>query len=126
MMTSYFSGAGLPIPELTPESEKILLSYPFYGNVRELRNIVERVSVLHPSETPITAEELNLAISPEDIQMDQDPHIPEPPREPEPDSEYIRIQAALQKCNGNQSKAARELGIDRSTLWRKLKKYKQD
>lgn len=126
MMTSYFSGAGLPIPELTPESEKILLSYPFYGNVRELRNIVERVSVLHPSETPITAEELNLAISPEDIQMDQDPHIPELPREPEPDSEYIRIQAALQKCNGNQSKAARELGIDRSTLWRKLKKYKQD
>ncbi|MFR5731710.1 MAG: helix-turn-helix domain-containing protein [Clostridium sp.] len=38
-------------------------------------------------------------------------------------SEAQAIQDALKECNGNQTKAARLLGIDRSTLWRKLKKY---
>lgn len=126
MMKSYFLDTGLPVPELTPEAQKILLSYPFYGNVRELRNIVERISVLHPSEEPVTAAELSLALSPEDISLEPDSSMPVSSPESEQDSEYIRIQEALQKCNGNQSKAARELGIDRSTLWRKLKKYKQE
>lgn len=127
MLQSYSHNYTGFLPDLTPEAQSLLLSSPFYGNVRELRNIVERVSVLHPTSDPITAEELASALSPEDVDIDFTPHQPQgvPTAAYSNDSEYQRILQALHRCGGNQSKAARELGIDRSTLWRKLKKYQK-
>lgn len=127
MLQSYSHNYTGFLPDLTPEAQSLLLSSPFYGNVRELRNIVERVSVLHPTSAPITAEELASALSPEDVDIDFTPHQPQglPTAAYSNDSEYQRILQALHRCGGNQSKAARELGIDRSTLWRKLKKYQK-
>lgn len=130
LMESYYLDSGHMLPEITPEAQQLLLETPFMGNVRELRNIVERVCVLHTDSSPITAQELSQALSPEDICLEssmQTVHTsaaaPTSCLEPAQSEEYLRIQRVLQKCGGNQSKAARELGIDRSTLWRKLKKY---
>lgn len=125
MMQSYSHNYPLTVPELTPEAQSLMLSSPFYGNVRELRNIVERVSVLHTTSDPITAEELAQALSPEDIEIGSTPTRSSQGYSSvySNDSEYQKILQALRHCGGNQTKAARELGMDRSTLWRKLKKY---
>ncbi|MBS6395922.1 MAG: sigma 54-interacting transcriptional regulator [Clostridiales bacterium] len=120
-----FSSAGAEqMPPLTAEAQQMLLSHPFYGNVRELGNVAERIRVMHTDSSPITAAEITSALTPEDVDMeldhDGDTHLLYYPAK---DSEYQRIMLALRHCGGNQSKAAKELGIDRSTLWRKLKKY---
>ena len=129
MMNDYYQRAGQPAPQLTRDAQQLLLKSPFPGNVRELRNIVERVCVLHPDPAPITFQELEQALSPEDIYTDTPKTMPAfiPPAksvsDPRANMEYQKIQETLQRCGGNQSKAAKELGMDRSTLWRKLKKY---
>lgn len=113
---------------LTPEAENLLLAHPFYGNLYELRSVTERISVLHTTTEPITVPELSQALFPDDMERIgmsascSEASIPLPEY---PDSEYQRIQQALLKHGGNQTKAARELGMDRSTLWRKLKKYQK-
>lgn len=115
------------LPPLTPEAQELLLFTPFPGNVRELRNVAERVSVLHNFPDAITADELTMALYPEDIDSDDHNAFFDAPTAPvtpsHASSEAQAIQDALKECNGNQTKAARLLGIDRSTLWRKLKKY---
>lgn len=115
------------LPPLTPEAQELLLFTPFPGNVRELRNVAERVSVLHNFPDAITADELTMALHPEDIDSDDHNAFFDAPAAPVHalpcSSEAQAIQDALKECNGNQTKAARLLGIDRSTLWRKLKKY---
>ena len=115
------------LPPLTPEAQELLLFTPFPGNVRELRNVAERVSVLHNFPDAITADELTMALYPEDIDSDDHNAFFDAPAAPvtpsHASSEAQAIQDALKECNGNQTKAARLLGIDRSTLWRKLKKY---
>ena len=115
------------LPPLTPEAQELLLFTPFPGNVRELRNVAERVSVLHNFPDAITADELTMALYPEDIDSDDHNAFFDAPAAPvtpsRASSEAQAIQDALKECNGNQTKAARLLGIDRSTLWRKLKKY---
>ena len=68
-----------------------------------------------------------MALYPEDIDSDDHNVFFDTPAAPvtpsHSSSEAQAIQDALRECKGNQTKAARLLGIDRSTLWRKLKKY---
>ncbi len=108
------------LPPLTPEAQELLLFTPFPGNVRELRNVAERVSVLHNFPDAITADELTMALYPEDIDSDDHNAFFDAPAAPvtpsRASSEAQAIQDALKECNGNQTKAARLLGIDRSTL----------
>jgi anaerobic nitric oxide reductase transcription regulator len=47
----------LPVPELTADAERVLLEYPWPGNIRELKNMTERL-VVRASSTPITADDL--------------------------------------------------------------------
>ncbi|MCI6887556.1 MAG: sigma 54-interacting transcriptional regulator [Lachnospiraceae bacterium] len=108
-----------PFPEIDMSSLSVLHDYPFTGNIRELRNIAERASVLC-SQGVITRECLLQALYPPDLDTD----IPAAPLHAKHgNSEKEMIFWALEECGGNQSKAAKLLGIDRSTLWRKLKKY---
>lgn len=111
---------GVQAPPVEPDALSALSGYPFSGNVRELRNIVERTSALCPGET-ITKEDILNALYPEDIE--------DAPREaaltqvqPRREGEMDAILRVLEECGGNQSLAAKMLGINRSTLWRKLKK----
>ena len=120
------------LPEVAPDSLHLLREYPFAGNARELRNVVERATVLRRNRDVLTSADLNRALHPEDIEevppllaATPAPFPPEAPQASGPDNEKDRLLAALRACGGNRTRAARELGMDRTTLWRKLQKYIQ-
>lgn len=108
-----------PVPGIRPGALEILGDYPFVGNVRELRNVVERVCALSGGSV-ITRADLAAAVDPPDLEPDDQKESREDLYLPD---EKTMIQQALAQCRGNQTRAARMLGIDRSTLWRKMKKY---
>lgn len=111
--------SGLPVPGISMSSLSVLHDYPFAGNIRELGNIVERVRVLCGGDT-ITKDCMLQALYPPDL---ENPVLPSMVRSKHGSSEKETIFWALEECGGNQSKAAKLLGIDRTTLWRKLKKF---
>ena len=94
-----------------------LLNYDYPGNIRELENILEHSFVLCGSNE----------IQPEHLPDKFNSHITTDQGEknfnPLFHAEKKIITETLQKCNGNRTIAAKELGIDKSTLWRKMKKY---
>lgn len=109
------------VPSLAPEAMTYLLNYSFPGNVRELRNIMERVSVL-ASNPVITVTDL-----PEDLRGEQAQNTVEPPiplGEALAETEKHCILNALNSTEGNRTKAAVLLGISRKNLWQKMKLYR--
>jgi len=111
----------------------LLCQYPFFGNIRELRNIAERVFVLHEGDI-INAHDVYEALYPADLDMDPSfaistgTGLAELTETQEQNSENFlgeeeRLRQALKISGGNKGKAAKLLGIDRSTLWRRMKKY---
>ena len=93
-----------------------LRQYSWPGNVRELRNVLERVVVL--TKRP--------AIEPQDLPSDLDagpPQSPSDPRAPLHEVERAHIERVLRYTEGNKKEAATILGIDRSTLYAKIKAY---
>lgn len=114
------SGAnGRPMPDVDMSALSVLRDYDFKGNIRELRNIIERVSVLCSDRT-IHKEDLLSALYPQNL---EDGSAERVPVSPDSGDESHTLIWALKQCGGNHSKAAKLLGIDRSTLYRKLKKY---
>lgn len=110
---------GVEIKEISKEAINALLNYSWPGNVRELENVIER-AVLLGDHKSITVQDL----PPHLYTLDFRP-IEKALREgatlEEVEQEYIR--RVLEKTRGNQTKAARILGIDRRTLYRKVKRY---
>lgn len=116
---------------LSPEVKEYLLEYDWPGNVRELRNFCERLVVMATKKKislkDINSELLSVAnindrpcptidtfktnncVLGKTLNLD--------------DMEKINIQLALKKTSGSIMNAAEELGISRTTLWRKMKKY---
>lgn len=109
------------LPALAPDAVPLLYQYPFHGNIRELKNITERTSVLRTGDT-ITRDDLYEALYPQDLEEIL-PTQPEPLTSAPEDSEEVRLRRALEQCGGNRTKTAKLLGMDRSTLWRKLQKF---
>lgn len=109
-----------------------LTNYSWPGNVRELEHVIERAVVLCQGAT-ITMRDLpsDLFIT-KDVQTST--HCTPPPYQGSPgtedssqeDKRADQILEVLSKCGGNKAKAARLLGIDRSTLYRKIKDYDID
>jgi two-component system nitrogen regulation response regulator NtrX len=109
---------GAPPKKLSPRALEFLLGLPWPGNVRELRNLMERLVVLVPSEV-IGHEDLLGA-----FQMRSD-HAEDasalPLRQARARFERQYILERLTANRGNLGQTARELGIERTNLYRKLK-----
>jgi len=105
---------------LSPEAMTCLLNYPFPGNVRELKNIMERVSVLAPNPL-ITPADLPVDLQETKSFTGTEPALPL--GEALAETEKNCILNALNSTGGNRTKAAELLGISRKNLWQKMKLY---
>jgi two-component system, NtrC family, response regulator AtoC len=109
---------------LSEEAIRRLNEHPWPGNVRELKNVVERAVVLS-NGTSVGAEHLPMARQPG--ANTTTPDRPPPQREPLKNAieelERERILQALKECGGNQSQAAKLLGMSRKTFVRRLDQY---
>ncbi len=118
------SGAGCP--SIYDTALAALGGYPFEGNIRELRNIVERASALCTGGV-ITKEDVTDALYPKDMESAAEKNAQRAAggqHRTETDAEErAAVEKALAECGGSRSRAAKLLGVDRSTLWRKIKKY---
>ncbi len=106
----------MPVPVLTPAGERALLAAPWAGNVRELRNAMERALLLASSER-IDAADLDFLAPAAPAAATHDASgLPFPG----PLNELVRAAAAtmIVRCGGNKSEAARQLGISRPRLMR--------
>ncbi len=109
--------------ELAVDAVEALEAHRWPGNVRELKAVIERAAVLARGG-PVSARHLMLAqpAAPEPIAAA--PVVPAPAVTSEEDAERERIVQALAQCAGNQSRAAKLLGISRTTMITKLRIYK--
>jgi NtrC-family two-component system response regulator AlgB len=108
-------GARQPVAELAPAAERALLAYPWPGNVRELKNVMERATILSPTrvlELEALPERLREQVSAVPV-LGGDFDLEAIERE-----HLLRVLARAPTME----EAARILGIDASTLWRKRKK----
>ncbi len=109
---------GKDVHAIDDEVMEILLSYEFPGNVRELQNFMERAVALAKGNT-ITVKEL-----PEDIRtLGRNIRVPKRGFQTLEENEKSYITWVLEQTDGNKTRAAEILGIDRVSLWRKLKRF---
>ena len=107
-----------PVRGFTDSARERLLRYPWYGNVRELKNALERAVILTRREY-ITEDLL-----PEDEDLSSAKKTPQVvDLRPLSEVEREHILRVLRYCGGNRTEAAKILGIHRNTLRNKLKEY---
>ena len=110
----------------TKDAEKALKSYTWPGNVRELRNAIERAVVMERGEIighqtlPITSDALPMHAPDADIRLDDLPMVYE---EAHDIFDKVFLKRSLERNDGSARAVARETGIARNTLYRKLKKF---
>jgi two-component system NtrC family response regulator len=109
---------------LSPEVWKAFYAYRWPGNVRELENVIERAVVLN-SEGMIHQRDLPAEFSEENVELDVDRFIPSgvPLQETLEKIEEKLIRRALKQSGDVQSHAAERLGITKSLIQHKMKKY---
>ena len=104
------------------ENDSYILSHNWKGNVRELRNLIERIAILQPDSknkvSSIVKESLKTDVFDEKI-TENSLSVPLKEAREKFEKEYLTIQ--LKKFNGNISKTANFVGMERSALHRKLK-----
>ena len=108
----------IPPPEISENAMQVLLNYPYPGNIRELENILAHALILC-SESTLRRKHLPDYLR----QRPQASGTRSEKAEASGSPERTRILAALRRHEGSRSLAARSLGMDRSTLWRKMRKH---
>jgi len=110
---------GFPPAHLTPESNTVIKQSPWPGNVRELKHMIER-AVLLSGGGDLTPDDLSLTQA---SRTDSEPELLLDENVTLQSVELTLIKNALERANGNVSKAARDLDITRMALRYRLKKY---
>jgi DNA-binding NtrC family response regulator len=124
-LKSFARQLGKPEPSISPEAFQKLLDYGWPGNVRELQNAIEYAVVL-ARQGQITVKELpaevRLPVALQKSERTANHHDPGAVRSLN-EMERSAILDALAKCHGNKRKAAALLGIQRPTLYNKMRRY---
>jgi len=125
MLVAHFNAAlaerhEVPQRRFGREVLSLLAAYHWPGNIRELRNVVE--SLLLMSDAPdVRLDELAAGLTSEPVGLP--PAVSEAPASLEV-SERAAIISAIRLCSGNLTAAAKSLGVSRSTLYRKIERYR--
>ncbi len=116
----------VPTPELTPKTVEALEGYAFPGNVRELRNLIEGALIVSEGAA-IQPEHLHFHFPHVDVfsfsRTETDVASPSPTPVEGMFAEQERIRHALVANGGNIARTARQLGLSRQALYRRLEKY---
>ena len=104
---------------LTREARRVLLDYPWPGNYTQLHTFLERLALTAPSRTVNDSHVRQLLWEIYPSPLNGAPDDEPPPVQPE----AAELAEVLSRCNGNRAAAAAELGISKTTLWRRIKKY---
>jgi DNA-binding NtrC family response regulator len=112
-LEKYARSMNKDVTEISPEAMKILIQYNWPGNIRELRNTIERALVVVGKKNRIEPDDLNLLfLSKGNLPGDSLEEI-----------EKAHVQRILEQSDWNISRSAEILKIDRVTLYNKIKKY---
>ncbi|WP_019558133.1 sigma-54 dependent transcriptional regulator [Thioalkalivibrio sp. ALE12] len=109
---------GKRIDDIEPAALERLVEHDYPGNVRELSNIIER-GVALARTTDLTLADLPRALREASARVVDEAAAPVRTLE---EQEAVQIRQALEQTGGNRTRAARLLGIDRVSLWRKIKR----
>jgi len=112
-LEKYARSMSKDVTDISPEAMKILVQYNWPGNIRELRNTIERALVVVGEKDQIEPDDLNLLFLSKT----------DPPGDSLEEIEKAHVQRILEQSDGNISRSAEILKIDRVTLYNKIKKY---
>jgi len=102
---------------ITDQAVKLLQTYPWPGNVRELKNAIERATILSQGRM-LDVEHFSWLKSVVSA-------MPTGPTQTLEEIERVHVASALERCNGDVTKASKLLGLSRATLYRKIKEIKE-
>ena len=126
LLIKYFSkkiSQNYNIKELNiDENDSYILNHDWYGNVRELRNLIERIAILQPDSREKISNIIKESLKTENFNdkiTENSLSVPLKEAREKFEKEYLTMQ--LKKFNGNISKTANFVGMERSALHRKLK-----
>ena len=110
--------------QLTAAAAHCLEQQHWQGNIRELRNFCERLSVLCNDRDTLDADDLPAFLPSHATCIPPQPSVLA--TAPQPENSLERILSALEAAGGNKTAAAQALGMSRVTLWRQLKKWEEE
>ena len=118
------------IKSISPDAQKMLTRHAWVGNVREIRNVIERAALFEQSDV-LSPQTISLQhINPNegasvtiDVDVNQGYQLPEEGISLEEFEQYL-LKQALERSGGNKTKAAALLGLSRETMKYRLKKFK--
>lgn len=116
----------MPVKVLTSEAMAELMRHHWSGNIRELVNTLEKLAILVDEDIIELNHLPDFIVDKQGKRLNEGPNLIKKAKYQEDEKEKDLIRMVLSKTDGNKSQAAKQLGIHRTTLYQKLKKYGLD
>lgn len=117
-LSQFCSQIGRRVPEFKPSARQVLLSYAWPGNIRELRNTIERVAYLCSDDE---IEPHDLMLNPSSLASTKRPSLMKGTlNDATREFQVEHIRRVIDSCEGKMTEAAKLLGLHRSNLYRKM------